>query len=801
LFTFLTLLTLAIGIGANAAIFSVIDGVLLKPLPYPDPDRLIAVWHTAPGMNVAQLSSSPATYFTYREESRTFQQTGLWTGTSVTITGRTEPEQARGISVTEDVLPLLGIQPALGRWFTHADDSPGSPLTIILTHGYWKDRFGGDPSIIGRTIIADSQPREVIGVLPANFRFMDLKLSVILPLRLDRSRVFVGNFSFRGIARLRPGVTLAQASADVARMLPISAEKFVQPFGLSIAAFREARIAPRLVPLKEDLIGNVGTVLWVLMGTIGMVLLIACANVANLLLVRAEGRQQELAIRAALGARWADLARELLVESLMLGLAGGLLGAGLAYAAVRLLISIGPGRLPRLTEIGVDLPALLFTLAVSLLSGLFFGLIPAMKYARPRIGGLREGGRTSSQTRERHRVRGALAIVQVSLALVLLIGAGLLIRTFQALRHVDPGFTHPEQVQTLRIAIPAAQIADADAATRAFHEITRAAAALPGVSAVGLTTAIPTDGGSWDPIFAEDRTYAPGKLPPMRRFTFIGPDFFRSMGASLVAGRDLTWQDVLDRRPVVIIAHNLARDMWGSASAAIGKRIRDMPGGVWREIVGVAGDQRTDGADLPAPTTVYWPIRMDRFQGTPQAFRRTLFVVIRSSRAGTESLLKDVREAVWSVNSSLPLANVRTLAEVWDASMARTSFTMVMLAIAGAVALLLGVVGLYGVIAYSVSQRTREIGIRMALGAQHGTVRGMFVRQGLRLAIAGAVVGLLASAALTRWLSSLLYGVAAIDGLTYAAVTVGLLAAAALASYAPAHRASRIDPADALRTD
>jgi putative ABC transport system permease protein len=805
LFTFLTLLTLAIGIGANTAIFSIIDGVLLKPLPYPDPDRLVGVWHSAPGLGIPQLVSSPSTYLTYREQGRAFEDTGLWTTASITVTGKAEPEQVPSLVVTAGVLPILGATPAIGRGFTAHDDAPGSPLTVILTHGYWKDRFGGDTSVLGRTIMADSRPREVIGVLSSNFRFLDLKVSMVVPLQLEPSRVYLGNFSYVGIARLRRGVTLAQASADMARLIPLMPEKYAAPMGMSVRAFREARLTPNLRPLKQEVVGDVGSVLWVLMGTIGMVLLIACANVANLLLVRAEGRQQELAIRTALGARWTDLVRELMTESLILGLAGGIFGAGLAYGALRLLIAIGPGRLPRLTEISIDLPALLFTLGISILSGLIFGLIPAFKYARPRVGGLREGGRTSSQGRERHRTRAALAIVQIAIALVLLIGAGLMIRTFHALRQVQPGFTHPEQVQTLRISIPSAQVPDADRAARMHSDVVHAILAVPGVVSAGLSTAIPTDGNSWDPVYAEDRTYADGQMPPMRRFTFIAPDYFRTMGDPLLAGRDLTWADIYDRRPVAMLSDKLARDLWGSPAAAIGKRIRDNPKGVWREVVGVAGDERSDGADQPAPSTVYWPFRMDEFQGftgrNKQMLRRSLFVVIRSNRTGTESFLRELRQAVWSVNSSLPLANVRTLSEIWDKSMARTSFTLVMLAIAGAMALLLGIVGIYGVIAYSVSQRTREIGIRMALGAQHGAVRSMFVRQGLVLASIGVACGLGVAAAVTRWINKMLFGVGAIDTVTYVAVAIVLLLCAALASYAPARRASRIEPADALRAE
>jgi len=375
-----------------------------------------------------------------------------------------------------------------------------------------------------------------------------------------------------------------------------------------------------------------------------------------------------------------------------------------------------------------------------------------------------------------------------------------MMRTWQALREVDPGFKDPAHIQTLRIFIPGAQ-AEPDRAARMHADIVRAIQAIPGVTSVGLSSSIPTDGNSWDPVFVEGHTYTESTLPPMRRFVFVSPGYFGSMENRLRAGRDVTWTDIFDHRPVAIVNERLARELWGSPAAAVGKRIRDIPMAPWREVIGVAGDERLDGADKPSPTTVYWPFLQNDFQGQKQAIRRSLFFAIRSPRTGTEAFAKDLREAVWRVNSSLPLANVRTMAEVWDRSMARTSFTLTMLGIAGAMSLLLGLVGIYGVIAYSVSQRTREIGIRMALGAQHGTVSLMFVRHGLVLAGIGVLCGLGGAFALTRWMEKMLFGVRAVDTTTYAAVAGVLVAAAALASYAPARRASRVDPADALRSE
>jgi putative ABC transport system permease protein len=640
-------------------------------------------------------------------------------------------------------------------------------------------------------------------VLPDTFRFLDRKPALVLPLRLDRSKTFLGQFSYSALARLKPGVTIASANADVERLLPVALQRFPPPPGYNAKMFQEARLAPRLGSLKQDLVGDVSTVLWVLMGTIGMVLLIACANVANLLLVRAEGRQQELAIRVALGAGRAQIARELLVESLTLGVFGGVLGLGLAYGGVRLLIALAPSNLPRLEQISIDGTVLLFTLAISLVAGLLFGAIPVIKYAGPRLSAtLRAGGRTVSASKERHRARNTLVIVQVALALVLLVSSGLMIRTFQALKNVQPGFTQPREVQTLRISIPRSQVSDPVAVVRMQQEIMEKIGAIPGVAAVGLSSVIPMTGQGWhDPIFAEDRVYAESQIPPLRVYKFVTPGLVKTMGNSVVAGRDLTWTDVYEKRNVVMVSENLARELWREPPAAIGKRIRESLKGPWREIVGVVSDERDDGVNEKAPTMVLWPILISNFNDDETFVQRSPAYMIRSSRTGSSGFIGEVSRAVWSVNPNLPLANVRTLQEIYDASLARTSFTLVMLAIAGAMALLLGIAGIYGVISYSVSQRTREIGIRIALGARNEAVTRMFVVHGLRLAGIGIVLGLAAAFGLVRVMSSLLFDVSPMDPLTYFAVASGLMTAALVASYVPAWRATAVDPVEALRAE
>ena len=802
LFTALTLLTLAVGIGGNTAIFSVIEGVLLKPLPYPHPEELVAVWLTARGLNIKDLDPSPADYLIYREQNRTFQDMGLYMWDSRNVTGLAQPEHVAGMDVSDGLLPILGVTPILGRSFTRGDDSPGSAETVMLTYGYWHRKFGGDRAVIGKTISVDGELRQIIGVLPQEFRFGGADLALLLPLQFDRAKTTLGRYSFNSVARLRPGVTLAEASADVARMLPIVERSFPPPPGLSLKLFEDARIGPDLRTLKQDVVGDVGKVLWVLMGGLGLVLLIACANVANLLLVRAEGREQELSIRAALGASRVRIAAELFLESLILALLGSVLGLGLAYGALRGLVALAPAGLPRLDEISVDGTVVLFTLVLSLVASLLFGSIPVWKHAGPRLGtGLRESGRSMSESRERHRSRSVLVVAQVALALVLLISSGLMIRTFRALTGVDAGFVAPAELQTFRVDIPDTQVKEPERVTRIQEEILHKLEALPGVSSVGLSMSVPLDGNEWgDPVFAKDRTYSSHDMP-IHRFRFVAPGYFKTLGTPLVAGRDFTWNDIYAKIPVAIVSEKQAREYWHDPAGALGKQIRAGSTDDWREIIGVAANTHDDGMDKEAPNSVYWPILRVRFEGSDIDVQRYVTFSIRSSRAGSASLMNEVQRAVWTVDPNLPLADVHTLDYLYKKSMARTSFTLVMLALAGGMALLLGVVGLYGVIAYSVSQRRREIGIRMALGARDQELTRMFVGHALGLTGIGVACGLAAAPALTRLMSSLLFGVKSVDPATYAAVSLGLIATAALASYLPARRATSVNPVESLRAE
>jgi predicted permease len=542
------------------------------------------------------------------------------------------------------------------------------------------------------------------------------------------------------------------------------------------------------------------------MATIGMVMLIACANVANLLLVRAESRQRELAIRAALGAGWGRIVRELLVESVLLGIGGGALGLGLAYAGVRTLVATAPASLPRLNEIGIDARVVGFALTASLLSGLLFGLIPAFKHAGPRIAGaLRSSGRSLSESRERHLARNVLAVVQVALAFVLLVSSGLMVHTFLRLGKVDPGFARAAEIQILRTFIPNSMAGEPARVARMQNDIVDRLAAIPGVTAVAFTSETPMEGTEhdWDVVCSEGQIVDASQIPPLRIFNWISPGLFQAMGTQFVAGRDYTWDDLYGRRPVAIISENLARELWTTPATAIGKRISTcVPKAPLREVIGVVQDVHENGLQEPAAATVYWPsLRDDVYTAGRVSIERTVTFTVHSGRAGTESFLEQVHRAVWAVNPNLPLANVKTMQDVCDRSLARTSFTLVMLGIASTMALVLGLIGIYGVVSYVVSQRRKEIGIRLALGAQRSELSRMFVRYGLTLSGIGAAVGLCAAALLMRLMRSLLFGVGPLDPLTYASVPVIVVSAAVAASYLPARRAAAVDPVEALKAE
>ena len=806
LFTAIALITLAVAVGANTVIFSVVNGVLLKPLSYPNPDRLIAVDHLSQQAGFKKMGISPSIYFVYREQNTTLADIGAYDGDELDVTGAGTPEHVRVLDVTDGTLPLMGVSPVLGRLFTRQDDAPGAAQTVVLTYPYWQQRFAGASSVIGSSITVGGVPREIIGVLPRRFHFLDQKdSSLILPMQWDRATTALGSFNANAIARQKPGVSVQQATADLERLLPVVARTFPPPEGFSVSFFQSLHYRPSLMPLKDEVVGNVQSVLWVLLASTILVLLVACANVANLLVVRVEGRHHEFAIRYAIGGTRKGISADILFESSLLGLAGSLIGLLLALGAMRVIVGLGATNIPRIRDIGITPSVLLFTVAIAVIASLLIGCVPILKSTSSHLmSDLRDGGRGVGDGRRGQGTRKALVMLQVALSVVLLICSGLMIRTFRAMMHVSPGFTSPESVQTFGFYIPETQIPDTspELVVRMDEAITQKIASIPGVSSVSIGSAVPMDKNSYNnPVFVQNHIYEGSEIPPSRRFNFVTPGFFSTLGTQLLAGRDFIWTDIYEKRPVVIISKSFASDYWHRPQDALGQRIRVGSTDTWREIIGVSEDVHYDGVEKPTPSMVYWPLMMDHFQGQKQRLQRSTVFVVRSQLAGTQSLMKAIQQKVSMVNPNVPLANSDTLGNLYTQSMARTSFTLVMLCVSGGIALLLGTVGIYGVMAYSVSQRTREIGIRMALGAPRGAVVGAFVRQGMWLTVVGIAIGLVVASATMRFMSSLLYGVSAEDPITYITITCAVVIAALLACYLPSRRAAAVDPMLALRSE
>jgi predicted permease len=795
-------LILALGIGATTAIFSVVNAVVIKPLPYPESDSVVTVTHSAVFGNVRgdSFPFSPQMLSVYTEGGRAFEELGMHRPGQAAVTGLGDPEQVSTLVTTASTLRALNLQPALGRWFSRDDDQPGAAETVILSDRYWQRRFGGDPSVIGRAITVDGTPREVIGVMSARFALGGPQMALILPMHYNLA-VPAPDFCCIGLGRLKPGFTAADANADVDRMLPVYIERYMRPAAGAQADALQLRAAVR--PLKNDVVGSAGQILWPLLGSISILLLIACANVANLVLVRAETRAAELALRTALGAGPGRLARGLIVESLALSLIGGLIGVGLAYGGLRALLAYPPTYLPRLDEITIDLPVLGFALGVSILSGLLFGLVPILRLVGPRLSNLARlvhgGGRWASAGKSQYRSQNALVVVQVALALVMLVSSGLMIRTFQNLHSVEPGFTDPATVQTVRLALPGS----ADALVRTQQQLLERLAAIPGVTSAAYADSLPLQGAGGAIVAVEDEKYESGQLPPTRTIIGMSPGLLRTLGTPLLVGRDFDWVELREQRNVALVSESFARESWNSVEGALGKRLRVGTDGGWQEVIGVVADVYYDGVDRAAPPTLYWPAREHPFVAGGTYSPRSVAFALRSDRTGTESLLADIRRAVGEVTPDLPIAQLGTLEQIYSnhPSMTRSSFSLALLAIAGAMALLMSIVGIYGVLAYAVVQREREVGIRVALGAAPHIVQRMFVYRGMILSGIGIVIGAVAAAGLTRLMSSLLFGVTPLDVATFVAAAAFLAAAALFASYIPARRAATIDPMESLRAE
>ena len=797
MFTGIAVVTLALGIGATTAIFTVIDGVLLTPLPYDDPGELVAVYLQVPSVGQARIGHTSSTFLTFRDRNTVLDAIGAWVEGEVPVTGFDQPEQVSAVRMTEGVLPALRAQPFLGRGFTAEDTLPQAAQTVILGHGYWQRRFGGDESVIGETIRIAGFPAQIIGVMPNGFRFLSREPSLYVPIQLDANAMpNVLSFDYHVLGRLRAGVSIDEANRDLDRLIPVSVERYAW---IPADQLEEWNLGSNVRPLKEEVVRDIGSTLWVLFGTVSLVLAIACANVANLFLVRAEGRRREIAVRTAVGASRGQLMRQFLVESVILAVLGGVAGLVVAYASLPGLMRLAPSALPRLDEISIDPTVLLFALAVASLSGMIFGLFPITYYGSPDlVPALKEGGQGSGTERRRHRVRTFLAVAEVALALVLLIGAGLMIRSFQALRAVDPGFKEPGQALTFRLTVPAAEVSD-DEAIAVYEQIIDQVSLIPGVTDVGAISGLTMEGRSNQNSFLAEGVPVGDEGPPRGAYKAIAGDYFGATGVPILAGRSVTWDDIRNRRPVGLITETLAREFWGEPGAALGKRIRHSGNDPWREVIGVVGNVRDGGLSSAPRAVAFWPVVVEDFLGFDVWLRREMAFVVRTEGREPLDIVSEVRRAVWSVNRNLPLADIGLLEDLIARNLAPTSFILAMLGIAAGVAVLLGTVGIYGVISYVFSQRTHEIGVRVALGATRADVRRMVLRQGAVVGFAGVAIGLVSAVGLTRFLSGLLYGVGSIDVATYVFAAVTVAAVALLASYLPARRAMRVDPLDSLR--
>ena len=798
-FTSVALVTLALGIGATTAIFSVVNAVLLEALPYEDSDRLVDISHTALGIDVERLPSATGLHLVWGEQNNSFEELALYSTRAANLTGIDTPERIFMGVATPSLFRILGVEAALGRTFTEEEGVPGGPRIVLLSHRFWMDRLGGAPDAVGQTIQLNGVSTEVVGVLPEGFDFLDPDILAWRPVVIDPATDDFGGFNYPGIGRLRPGVTIEQAQADLAGLFPRASERF--PL-LSGDMIRNAQLTVEVRPYLDVVVGQVRTALWILMGTVSFVLLIACANVANLLLVRAEGRLREVALRTAMGADRGHLYGQFLTESFLLAGAGAILGLGLATQGLRLLKALGPEDLPRMAQIGIGGEVLVFTAVTAIVATVIFGIIPVLRHrdvATART--LRDGSRGSTASRGGQRARTLLVVSQVAFALILLVGSGLMLRSFAQLQRVDLGFDSTD-VLTFRVSLPSTSYPDIEATTPFHHALLDRLQAIPGVEVAGASSFMPLTGfTAMDPLMLEDDPVEPGEVPPVVASRAVTPGYFEALRIPLRSGRMLRRSDSELREPVVLLSE-----------AAVGTFFRDrdplertVAQGIpqapdrWSRVVGVVGDVPYVSM-IEAPTgTVYFPIGMA--QGVRGLWlAASADYVIRTSVPPT-SILPSVRAAVRDLDPALPIARIRTMEQVTRESRSQMAFTMVMLGIAATVGLLLGSIGLYGVISYVTAQRTQEIGVRMALGAEAGRVQGMVMRQGLTVAAAGVAIGLLGAWGLSRFMESVLYEVSASDPITFAGVSVVLLLVATAATWIPAHRAARIDPAGALRQD
>ena len=799
-FTAVVVLTLALGIGANSAIFSVVNGVLLRPLPYDRPAEVATIWVSWPGNPQGELSQPE--YWDLREQNRSFTRLAAYADGSLTLTGSGDPERLRAGFVSADALPLLGVAPARGRAFSPDDDRPGAPVVVLIGDGLWRRRFGADPGVVGRTVILDDAPATIVGVMAPGFQlpthYAGSGAEVWAPLQLDPAidRSERGWHWVNVMARLRPGVDIATASQEVGALARRMRETYPTEYKPSFGGFA--------VIAADDLVGEIRPAILVLLGAVGLLLLIACANVASLLLARAEARQREIAVRTALGAGTSNLVRQLLTESLVLALAGGIIGAVLADWGVRGLVAAAPPTLPRLDAVHTDGWVLGFTLVVSTLTGILFGLVPAIQAARPDLTvALAEGGRSGSSA-GRQRFRRGLVVAQIALALMLVTSAGLLIRSFVRMRGVDPGFD-PSHLLTAEVELSGVRY-DTPAKVRAFYAgLVDRLDALPGVRSAAAARALPMTGrlviGDWS--FVVEGRHANPPTPADRitaDWQTLTPGYFETLRIPVLQGRAIEAEDRVGATPVIVINRSLANLAWPGEDP-IGRRVL-LGGGqvdsVWRTVVGIVGDVRHRGLTAAPRPEMYLPhAQFPMGTGTPE---RTLRLVLRT-QGDANALTGPLRATLAGLDPAVPLVDVQTMDQALGAWAAERRLTMILVAAFAALALTLGAVGVYGVMAHLVVQRTREIGIRIALGAVPREILGLVMRQGGWLAAAGVALGVVGALAAGRVLAGLLFQVTPTDPLTYAGTALALLGVAGVAALVPALRATRTDPVEALRSE
>ena len=807
--TIAAIVSLALGIGANTAIFSVASALLLRPLPYAEPERLAILWNRSPGLGIAEDWFSTAQYFDIRNNSTSFETLAIAIGGLTTITGGgSEPERLGMIRVSSSMLPLLGAQPAHGRLFSPAEDAgaPGTARVVILHHGTWMRRFGGDPSAIGKSVIINGTAHEIVGIMPARFTLPREVMNtlggaeeaeVLLPLQLGPEAAQRRNGEdYNIMARLRPGVTAAQAQAEMdaltARLREQHPDFYPPRGGLTFS----------VVPLQEEVVGDVRTALLILLGAVGVVLLIACANVANLVMSRALSRQKEVAVRSALGASRVRIVRQLLTENVVLALCGGAAGLGLAIWSMDAIRALGAGSIPRIRDIRIDWTVLAFGLVVSTLSGLLVGLYPAFRLGRtdPQQT-LKEGGRSGSAGQTlwgRGGLRHLLVAAQLALCVMVLVAAGLLVRSFTRVQQVSPGFD-PAGVLTFQLSLGTQKFREPARVYEGYRLLWDRLTQIPGVTAAGGVTALPlSQMFAWGPITVEGRAVSPDeKFINVDQRTVAGA-YFEAMGIPIVKGRAFTEDDTPQTPHVVVIDQLMADQLWPGQDA-IGKRIRTggfdvRPDTPWMTVIGVTGRVKQYTLDGPEP-------RIAMYHWHKQRPGRNLSVVVRGSTSDPAALMPSVRAAVRDLDPDLPLYGPKTMEARVGESLAQRKFAVALLSLFAVLAFGLAAVGTYGVIAYLVSQGAREIGIRMALGATPERVSGMVVRSGVLMAGAGILVGLVGALVITRFMQSVLFGVAPTDPLTFATITGGLLVMSFVAAYVPARRAARIDPVVSLRSE